>query len=256
MFSTTSHTLCFGLENGVFTGSMHPSWIMMSMPKGPQRASSPTSSNRPLSSYDRTSGPVKAFVGGLTDLFVGWNGRNPSLDVTSPPPLKSALSLLELEAGLEEEYAKNFLWNGDINQDLYEENCSFTDPTLSFSGLTTYKKNVGSLQGLLNALVSDSRSILYSCDLFEASLTWSGWEECCVRTRWRMLGALRLPWSPVIDVTGRTAFTYDTDRGNRIVSYDEVWEIEPAEALLQLFQPGRDLPLEDTDATVSVSRDH
>ena len=46
-----------------------------------------------------------------------------------------------------------------------QEDCSFTDPTLSFSGLSTYKRNVGSLQGVLDRLVSDSRSVLYSCEL-------------------------------------------------------------------------------------------
>lgn len=42
---------------------------------------------------------------------------------------------------------------------------------------------------------------------------------------------------PRIDVVGRTTFSYDSDRGNRIFSYDEVWEMEPAEALMQLFRP-------------------
>lgn len=44
---------------------------------------------------------------------------------------------------------------------------------------------------------------------------------------------------PTIDVVGRTTFSYDAGRGNRIFSYDEVWEVEPAEALLQLFRPGK-----------------
>lgn len=116
----------------------------------------------------------------------------------------------QLQAGIRQEYAKNYLWTGDINEDLYEvstqpapsvaacssssesqrsallvwvswpiqplpalfrpastlkEDCSFTDPTLSFAGLSTYKRNVGSLQGVLDRLVSNSRSVLYSCEL-------------------------------------------------------------------------------------------
>ena len=46
-----------------------------------------------------------------------------------------------------------------------KEDCSFTDPTLSFSGLSTYKRNVGSLQGVLDKLVRNSSSELYSCSL-------------------------------------------------------------------------------------------
>lgn len=44
---------------------------------------------------------------------------------------------------------------------------------------------------------------------------------------------------PTIDVVGRTTFSYDPSRGNRIFSYDEVWEIEAAEALMQIFRPGK-----------------
>lgn len=43
---------------------------------------------------------------------------------------------------------------------------------------------------------------------------------------------------PTIDVVGRTTFSYDKGRGNRIFSYDEVWEVEPMEALMQLLKPG------------------
>ncbi|CAM9599588.1 unnamed protein product [Scytosiphon promiscuus] len=186
-----------------------------------------------VSEFEQTSGPVKAFVGGLTDLFVIFSGGD-NADATttiSDESPKAALSVGELEAGIRQEYAKNYLWTGDINEGLYEEDCSFTDPTLSFSGLSTYKRNVGSLQGVLDLLVSNSRSELYSCELSQ--------EGSCVQTRWRMVGDLRLPWGPTIDVVGRTKFSYDSVRGNRIFSYDEVWEVEPAEALMQIFKPGR-----------------
>eukprot|EP00904_Undaria_pinnatifida_P002753 jgi/Undpi1/12479/HiC_scaffold_5.g02150.m1 len=181
-----------------------------------------------VSEFEQTSGPVKAFVGGLTNLFVGFSAGE---EESAPVIEKAGLSVDDLEAGIRQEYVKNYLWTGDINEALYEEDCSFTDPTLSFSGLSTYKRNVGSLQGVLDKLVRNSSSELYSCSLQQ--------ENSCVQTRWRMLGDLRLPWGPAIDVVGRTTFSYDPARGNRIFSYDEVWEVEPAVALLQLFRPGR-----------------
>ncbi|CAM9256832.1 unnamed protein product [Ascophyllum nodosum] len=188
--------------------------------------------DKAVSDFGQTSGPVKAFVSGLTDMFVTLSGEDKEAysDKKSGIIRKEALSVSELEASIRREYAKNYLWTGDIDDRLYEEDCSFTDPTLSFSGLATYKRNVGSLQGILNFLVTKSRSELYSCDLRQ--------EDSCVETRWRMMGELRLPWGPTIDVVGRTRFSYDPDRGNRIWSYDEVWEVEPAEALMQLFRPG------------------
>ncbi|CAN0048869.1 unnamed protein product [Discosporangium mesarthrocarpum] len=200
-------------------------------------AKRPKDSEASLSSFGATSGLVKAIVGGLTDIFVGFSGGG-DVKVSSSPVVKAALSLEELQAGVRGEYANNYLWTGDINENLYEEDCTFTDPTLSFSGLTTYKRNIASLQGILDALVFDSQSVLYTCELCEVREL----EDSCVRTRWRMLGYLRLPWSPCIDVIGQTAFSYDRDRGNRIVSYDEIWEVEPTQALLQLLRGARRMP--------------
>ncbi|CAM9441313.1 unnamed protein product, partial [Ectocarpus sp. 12 AP-2014] len=119
-----------------------------------------------VSEFEQTGGPVKAFVGGLTDLFVRFAGGDEDSEALSADTsAKASLSEAELEAGIRQEYAKNYLWTGDINEDLYEEDCSFTDPTLSFSGLSTYKRNVGSLQGVLDLFVRNSRSVLYSCEL-------------------------------------------------------------------------------------------
>lgn len=53
-----------------------------------------------------------------------------------------------------------------------QDDCSFTDPTLSFTGLSTYKRNVASLQGILDLLVSDSRSILFASELRQVRVVW------------------------------------------------------------------------------------
>ncbi|CAN0121822.1 unnamed protein product [Ectocarpus sp. 6 AP-2014] len=201
-------------------------------PRQEQGEGDTDSQSTAVSEFEQTSGSVKAFVGGLTDLFVRFAGGDEDSEALSADTsAKASLSEAELEAGIRQEYAKNYLWTGDINEDLYEEDCNFTDPTLSFSGLSTYKRNVGSLQGVLDLFVRNSRSVLYSCELRQ--------EDSCVQTRWRMVGDLRLPWGPTIDVVGRTTFSYDSSRGNRIFSYDEVWEMEAAEALMQIFRPGK-----------------
>lgn len=65
---------------------------------------------------------------------------------------------------------------------------------------------------------------------------------------WRMVGDLKLPWKPRVDVSGRTVFSYDgkpppervdvSDEPLRIVRYDEQWETDSFDALMQLFRPG------------------
>ena len=52
-----------------------------------------------------------------------------------------------------------------------------------------------------------------------------------------MAADLNLPWGPAIDLRGRTTFTYDPQRGGRIVEYVEAWEIGAGAALMQLVTP-------------------
>lgn len=194
-------------------------------------------SSKSLSNFEKTSNPVKAVVSSLTNMFVWISGEFITDDLVQGAdrdnPERSPLSVEELEAEIRQEYAKNYLWTGNINENLYEVrlnacicmvkdvssgdhgqknmesspflpiylyvqrshihryllciiacvrdfflsflfqmNCSFTDPTLSFSGIETYKRNIASLQGVLDALVSDSSSILNSCTLRQVGVVY------------------------------------------------------------------------------------
>lgn len=71
---------------------------------------------------------------------------------------------------------------------------------------------------------------LLSCTLDEAA--------ACVVAEWRMTGTFVFPWHPKLDIRGRTRFGYDAEEGNRVVAYDESWNVSAAEALLQLVRPG------------------
>ncbi len=116
----------------------------------------------------------------------------------------------------------------------YSSDCVFTDPTLSFEGLATFERNVAALRPLLLALVEDPVVELYSCELREP--------QAEVVASWRMIGDIRLPWKPVIDLCGQTRFEYDGDKGNRVVAYTETWEISGAEALRQIVTPNQHRP--------------
>lgn len=109
--------------------------------------------------------------------------------------------------------------------------CTFTDPTISFRGLATFQRNLASLRPLVNRLLRHTDVQLRSCDLDEGART--------VTARWRMVGDFVLPWKPRLDIRGCTTFTYDPDRGNHIVSYDETWDVPASQALLQLLKPGQ-----------------
>lgn len=88
------------------------------------------------------------------------------------------------------------------------------------------------MQPVLNALVKAPLVELYTIELDEADRQ--------VRATWRMKGDLALPWRPVIDLNGRTTFTYDPSEavGGRITEYEEAWDIEAGAALMQILRPG------------------
>ncbi len=183
--------------------------------------------------YEATSSPVRTLVSTLTGLVNGISDAvsGGERETAAPPaPRDGMLTASKLLAGVRADYEERlYLWTGDIDPDLYDEGCAFTDPTLSFVGLATFQRNLAALRPLLDRLVREPVIDLYSCDLDEPVNQ--------VRARWRMAADLNLPWGPAIDLRGQTTFTYDPQRGGRIVEYVEAWEIGAGAALMQLVTP-------------------
>ena len=127
---------------------------------------------------------------------------------------------------------REYLWTGDIDASIYDEFCVFTDPTLSFTGLERFERNMEALRPLVERFIEPDRSVdLESIELDN--------EEGCVYAEWRMRGRIKVPWKPVIDVRGKTRYKLDPDNaGGRIVSYDEEWMVPARVALMQLITPG------------------
>ena len=147
-----------------------------------------------------------------------------------PPPPSSPEQLLER---IRDDYVENnYLWTGDIDLSAFEEDCQFTDPTLTFTGRDKFVSNVSNLRPIVDALIEPGGC---ASKLLDISLNK---EEGYVQSRWNMVGDLTgLPWKPRIDVIGRTKFWYNahnTDKGVRVRFYDEEWEMPAAKALLQL----------------------
>ena len=178
--------------------------------------------------YEETSGAVRTLVSSLTSLVNAVAGTPPPLpDDTGGEPILPT----DLRRGVEADYVERlYLWTGDIDASLYDAGARFTDPTLSFTGLATFQRNMAALRPILNALVRQPTIDLFSCELDE--------DANQVRAAWRMAADLALPWRPAIDLRGRTTFTYEPSRGGKIVDYREEWESNAGETLLQLVRPG------------------
>lgn len=142
------------------------------------------------------------------------------------------LSRRALVAGLRSDFERGYLFSGLIEPNLYSADCEFTDPTLTFTGLSTFQKNIAAIQPLIKRFVSTNLVTLYSLELDEASKR--------VTAKWRMEGNLQLPWRPVIDVQGVTEYSFSEESGGLIERYYERWTQEPGAALLSLLRPAAD----------------
>mmetsp|Transcript_22922 Transcript_22922/g.57488 ORF Transcript_22922/g.57488 Transcript_22922/m.57488 type:complete len:228 (+) Transcript_22922:140-823(+) len=183
------------------------------------------------SSHGSTSPLVKGVVSGLTavvNLFGGAKGDA----LAAREDTRAPITPERLRQGVEEDFTENgYLWSGQIDPDLYAYDCVFTDPTLSFTGLDTFERNIANLQPWLERLLRNERCELLGLELDEGA--------CEVRASWLMAGDVALPWSPHVELTGRTRFRYNSECGGRVTEYLEEWDIPASEAVLQLLRPGR-----------------
>ena len=138
----------------------------------------------------------------------------------------------DLVDSLREDFRRGYLFSGEIDPEIYAADCVFTDPTLSFSGLNTFRRNIANLRPVIEKYVGSCAVLLHSIELNEA--------EKKVVAEWTMYGNINLPWRPIIDLRGETTYTYDDNRDGakgRIVDYSERWQIPAVAALLQLLTP-------------------
>ena len=94
-----------------------------------------------LNEIGETSQTTRSLVSSLTALVNAISG-------SAPPPApreraQASLDGAELLEGLRADFEENeYLWSGKITAELYDEDCVFTDPTLSFTGLATFERNL------------------------------------------------------------------------------------------------------------------
>ena len=169
----------------------------------------------------------KGIVSGLTAAINIASPKSDGGDFEKIERRQARVLPAELLEGLRRDFEEaQYLWSGKITDELYDERCSFSDPTLSFEGLGTFKRNIANLDPLLERFVPppNRRVLLKSLALDE------GRSE--VVAQWRMEGGLAvLPWRPRIDLDGQTVFTFDT-QGVFKASWclEKVWDAQSRRA--------------------------
>jgi hypothetical protein len=125
---------------------------------------------------------------------------------------------------IRKDYERSYFVTGNMNMGIYEADCEFADPFVSFKGLKRFKQNVSNLGSFME----------------ESSLKITDWQEYEDRiyAKWRFNCVLGLPWRPILAATGSTEYFFDENSG-KICKHVENWDISPADGVRQLFKPNR-----------------
>ncbi|GJP56932.1 hypothetical protein CLOM_g15984, partial [Closterium sp. NIES-68] len=118
---------------------------------------------------------------------------------------------------------------GAISTRFYDEACDFADPTVRFSGLALWRRNISLLTPFFDG------PTIHLLDLQVVGPTPSS--AARLETRWRLCAPIRLPWRPLVDINGSTVHTLN-GAATKVVSHVEAWEVSAFDAIKQLFRPG------------------
>ncbi|KAI8473877.1 MAG: hypothetical protein J3K34DRAFT_409468 [Monoraphidium minutum] len=176
---------------------------------------------------------VTAATEALRVLGVGRQRYERVREQAPPEPPLAAGDVEGLIRRVTADFGNGYFITGVIDSAIYDDNCTFVDPTVSFSGLDLWKRNLA----LLTPFLLSPKLELHT--LRRAGAAPGGPQE--LEATWALSTWLRLPWRPLISIEGSTRFTLNAD-SNRVVRHVEAWDVTAGEALLQLFKATRGPP--------------
>jgi len=148
-----------------------------------------------------------------------------ALPVRSMGPKRRHLPVEEVMSIVREDFELHrYYVTGRLTPDIYADRCFFDSPDADMP-VKSLARYADALRGLFDPALS-------SIELLSL-------EKVCDRSfvaRWRLSGALKLPWRPLIKpYLGATRYELDTD--GLIASHDELWSISTFEAFASTLWP-------------------
>ena len=179
-------------------------------------------------------------------------------------------------SAIAEDYSeRSYFITGVLSDGIYDDDCYFADPTVSFRGRELWKKNLQLLvpflespsivlldltqvgedlsEDLKSNLSDDSRGLLARSNKNSNgdgttvpidnnnnnNQKSSEARGAVLRADWILRTGLKLPWKPYIDVRGRTDYELSYPDNNRIIKHIESWNISGWEAVVMVLTPGK-----------------
>lgn len=204
------------------------------------------SSERPDTDTSMSSTIARFIVNAMTEGLRALSTLAPSTGSTVPTTLPTTTKsrcreMNDLINALRADYEeRNYFVTGVLTDELYDKDCFFADPTISFTGLDLWKRN---LQLLVPFLVTPSIHLLSLGVMEGGTSSSSRTSRRRVRGEWVLRCGLRLPWRPSIVVQGATEYWVEEEEGHgrggglKIVEHVESWDVDGWQAVRMVFTP-------------------
>lgn len=184
-------------------------------------------------------GVVKGVVNALTELL---NVVRPSQKDSTrtntlglPEGVRTAPQPGDVESVvriIKEDYKdRAYFVTGVLSDGIYEVDCYFADPTISFTGLELWKRNLQ----LLVPFLDDPSIELIDINVVNDGGNTSRNQGAEIQATWILKSGLRLPWKPDIYVKGSTLYFLSPPNNNKIYKHVESWDISGLQALGMVF---------------------
>lgn len=150
---------------------------------------------------------------------------------TEQPPK----SLDETLRRIREDNDRSYFLSGRIDAEIYDPNCVFADPFVSFEGRDRFIDNLQNLGSFITKY--DARVLpKYKDSLAVVTpTTTTTTSNVVVETKLMVKLELNLPWKPVLAWPWGVAYTIDPET-YLITEHVESWDIEPLEGVKMIFR--------------------
>ena len=149
-----------------------------------------------------------------------------SVDLTQPPK-----SLDETLIRLEMDSERSYFVSGQVDELIYDEDCVFADPFVSFAGRQRFVDN---LQNLGSFITKYNVKVLTNPTVISQE-TATNSNVISVDTKYMVKLELNLPWKPIL--AWPWGVRYDVDPSSFLVTtHRESWDVSPVEGVKQIFR--------------------
>jgi hypothetical protein len=140
-------------------------------------------------------------------------------DLSKPPS-----SLQETFERIQLDNDRSYFLSGEVDKLIYDEDCVFADPFVSFKGRDRFVDNLANLGSFITK---------YSAKLLDYQVVDGSANE--VKTKVMVKLELNLPWKPVLAWPWGVRYEIDADT-NLITMHEESWDIAPLDGVKQIFR--------------------